>query len=146
MGLRGRLDSGIYPFMGSVCYCAALRAAARKTTAVYDAALAPTGVNLAQFSLLRKIQRAGSVSLSELGRLAELDRSTVGRNVKVLQRMGLARVTAGVDQREATVTLDERGLAVLREGGPPWDDAQRKIEAALGRDDAKHLRRLLDAL
>ncbi len=132
--------------MASICYCAALRAAARKTTAIYDAALAPIDVNLAQFSLLRKIQRAGSVSLSELGRLAELDRSTVGRNVKVLQRMGLARMTPGVDQREATVTLDERGLAVLREGGPLWDDAQHKVEAALGPDDAKHLRRLLDAL
>ncbi len=132
--------------MASICYCAALRAAARKTTVIYDAALAPTGVNVAQFSLLRKIQRAGSASLSELGRLAELDRSTVGRNVKVLQRMGLARLTPGADQREATVTLDERGLAALREGGPLWDDAQRKIEATLGPDKAKQLRSLLDAL
>jgi DNA-binding MarR family transcriptional regulator len=66
--------------MDSVCYCDVLRAATRKTTAIYDVALAPAGVNLAQFSLLRKIQRAGSVSLSELGRLAALDRSTIGRN------------------------------------------------------------------
>ncbi len=132
--------------MSSICYCAALRAAARKTTAIYDAALAPTGVNVAQFSLLRKIQRAAPVSLSELGRLAELDRSTVGRNVRVLQRMGLAGVTPGADQREATVTLGERGLAALCQGAPLWDEAQRKIEATLGVDAAKHLRTLLDAL
>lgn len=79
--------------MDLICYCDVLRAATRKTTAIYDAALAPAGVNLAQFSLLRKIQRAGSVSLSELGRLAALDRSTIGRNVRVLQRMELVRVT-----------------------------------------------------
>jgi len=37
--------------MASICYCAALRSAARKVTAVYDDSLASTGVNLAQFSL-----------------------------------------------------------------------------------------------
>ena len=52
------------------CYCAALRIATRKTTAIYDEALAPAGIGLAQFSLLRKIERGGRLSLSELGRLA----------------------------------------------------------------------------
>ncbi len=133
--------------MTSICYCAALRAAARKTTAIYDAALAPIGVNVAQFSLLRRIHGAAPVSLSELGRLADLDRSTVGRNVKVLQRLGLARATPGAeDQREATVTLSEKGAAALREGAPLWDEAQRRVEAALGADGAAHLRALLGAL
>ena len=119
--------------MASICYCAALRAAARKTTAIYDAALAPIGVNVAQFSLLRRIERAAPVSLTELGRLADLDRSTVGRNVKVLQHMGLARVaTRADDQREAMVTLGERGLTALQEGAPLWDEAQRRVEATLG--------------
>lgn len=132
--------------MVSICYCAALRTATRKTTAIYDEALAPAGVNLAQFSLLRKIQRAAPVSLSELGRIAELDRSTVGRNVKVLQRMGLTRATPGRDQREATVTLEEKGIAVLREGAPLWDQAQRRIETMLGEGGAERLRALLSAL
>ena len=77
--------------MQTLCYCAALRAAARKTTALYDEALEPAGIGVAQFSLMRRIERAGTVSLTELGRRAELDRSTVGRNVRVLARMGLVR-------------------------------------------------------
>jgi DNA-binding MarR family transcriptional regulator len=133
--------------MASICYCAALRAAARKTTAIYDAALAPIGVNVAQFSLLRRIRSAAPVSLSELGRLADLDRSTVGRNVKVLQHMGLARVAARADdQREAMVTLGERGLTALQEGAPLWDEAQRRVEATLGAEGAARLRALLGAL
>ena len=60
--------------MASECICATLRVAARKMTARYDAALAPIGINLAQFSLLRNINRAGLVSLTELGRKVELDR------------------------------------------------------------------------
>jgi DNA-binding MarR family transcriptional regulator len=132
--------------MSSVCYCDVLRKATRKITAIYDAALIPAGVNLAQFSLLRKIQRADSVSLSELGRLAALDRSTIGRNVRVLQRMDLVRVTPGEDQREATVTLDGRGLAILSEATPLWDEAQRLIEAKFGGDGAAQLQTLLAAL
>ena len=41
------------------CYCAALRAATRKTTALYDEALAPVGIGVAQFSLMRRIKSGG---------------------------------------------------------------------------------------
>ena len=131
--------------MAGECYCVALRKAARKVTSLYDAALEPTGVNLAQFSLLRTIERAAPVSLTELGRMTELDRSTVGRNVRLLQRMGLVRVAPGADQREATVALDEPGLEILRRGAPLWNEAQRKIEASLG-PAAAQMRRLLQSL
>ena len=131
--------------MAGECYCVALRKAARKVTSLYDAALEPTGINVAQFSLLRTIDRAAPVSLTELGRMTELDRSTVGRNVRLLQRMGLVRVAPGADQREATVALDELGLEILRRGAPLWDEAQRKIEASLG-PAAAQMRRLLQSL
>ena len=131
--------------MAGECYCVALRKAARKVTSLYDAALEPTGVNLAQFSLLRTIERAAPVSLTELGRMTELDRSTVGRNVRLLQRMGLVRVAPGADQREATVARDEPGLEILRRAAPLWDEAQRKIEASLG-PAAAQMRRLLQSL
>ena len=133
-------------FMAGECYCAALRTAARKATAIYDAALAPAGVNLAQYRLLRIIARAAPVSLTELGRMTELDRSTIGRNVRLLQRMGLVRIAPGTDQREATVVLEEAGSRVLREGGPLWEEAQRRIESSLGREPAAQLRTLLQSL
>jgi DNA-binding MarR family transcriptional regulator len=59
--------------------------------------------------------------------------------------MGLVRVTAGEDHREATVSLPAKGLAVLRNGAPLWDEAQRAIEARLG-GGVEQLRALLDAL
>jgi DNA-binding MarR family transcriptional regulator len=132
--------------MPGQCYCIALRAAARKATSIYDAALEPTGVNIAQFSLLRSIDRATALSLTELGRMTDLDRSTVGRNVKVLERMGLVKVAVGADQREATVTLDEAGHDVLRSGASLWDGVQRKIEAGLGPVTAAQLLTSLQSL
>jgi DNA-binding MarR family transcriptional regulator len=133
--------------MARECYCAVLRTAARKVTAIYDAALEPSGINLAQYSLLRTIQRRAPLSLTELGRLTELDRSTIGRNVRLLQRLELVRVEPGAeDQREAVVTLDRAGADALERAGPLWHEAQRQVESTLGADPARQLRTLLQAL
>ncbi len=116
--LRLARNVGIYPRMETTCYCAAVRTAARKTTALYDALLEPAGVTLAQFSLLRKIKRAGTVSLTGLGRLAELDRSTIGRNVRALEKLRLVSMASAEDHREAAVRLTPEGERALRVGGP----------------------------
>ena len=128
--------------MTTTCYCAAIRTAARKTTALYDKILEPAGVTLAQYSLMRKIERAGTVSLTRLGELAELDRSTVGRNVKALEALRLARLGPARDQREAAVRLTPAGKEALRRAAPFWEEAQRRVEAALGDAGAGHLRAL----
>ena len=132
--------------MQSPCYCVLLRAASRRTTAVYDAALKPLGIGVAQFSLMRRIERAGIASLTELARLAELDRSTIGRNVRVLERMGLVAETAADDRRETAVALTEAGRETLRRARPLWDDAQRKVETALGDSGVAALRALAQSL
>lgn len=132
--------------MSSPCYCTILRAAMRRIATSYDAALEPVGVNIAQFSLLRTVRRAASVTLTELGRLTQLDRSTIGRNVRVLERMGLLAIGRGKDQREATVSLTPEGQRVLDEGAPLWEAVQGQIEARLGPEHAASLRAALNAL
>ena len=115
-------------------------------TAQYDAALESVGITHAQFSLLRNIERAAPRSLTELGRRVELDRSTVGRNVRVLQRLGLVRIAAGSDQREASVELTEQGRALLQRAVPLWREVQCRIEAKLDATQAAELRKLLQML
>lgn len=135
----------MHAFMTSDCYCIVLRQAARKVSATYDAALEPVGVNIAQFSMMRKVARKGQVSLTELGRMTELDRSTVSRNVRVLERSGLVGLSTGKDQREAEVSLTESGQKVLADGAPLWDAVQAKMEAVLGPGNGDQLRALLAA-
>src|SRR3546814_14332812 len=88
----------VYARMMSPCHCSRLRSAARKVGSIYDEALAPLGVNIAQYSLMRTIARRQPVSFTELGHFAQLDRSTVRRNVPVLDRPGLVEVTRGERQ------------------------------------------------
>ncbi|WP_079212151.1 MarR family winged helix-turn-helix transcriptional regulator [Brucella pituitosa] len=131
--------------MSNPCFCILLRQAARKSSSVYDKALAPLGINVAQFSLLRKIARAQSISLTELARLADLDRSTMGRNAKVLQRMDLIEQTSGEDHRETHIALTSTGRDLVERGGPLWDQAQDEIEAKLGNEGVEQLLTLLRA-
>lgn len=115
-------------------------------TAIYDDALAPVGVNLAQFSLMRNISWQQPVSLTDLARVAELDRSTVGRNVKVLARMGLTAPGVQDDGREATVVLTKKGRTVLNDGAPLWEAAQVRVRTALGDNGSQVLHDLIDAI
>jgi DNA-binding MarR family transcriptional regulator len=128
------------------CYCTSLREATRRLTAVYDDALAPTGVNVAQFSLLRTLGRSDPLALTEFGRLTELDRSTIGRNVKVLERMGLVALRAGDDRRESVAVLSKAGRRILASGAPLWENAQNTVETKLGAVAAAHLRQALQLL
>lgn len=133
--------------MSAPCYCVLLRTATRRLGALYDEALAPFGINIGQFSLLRIISRRQPVSMTELGQIAELDRSTIGRNVRVLERMGLVKTGRGEDdQREAVVSLMPRGTKLLAEAKPHWDACQRDIEAKLGTDKLQALSEILHAV
>jgi len=128
------------------CHCILLRKATRKVSSYYDEALAPLGVNIGQFSLLRNIRRMEPVSLTDLAHKVELDRSTVGRNAKVLERMELIAIGHGEDQREAMLTIAPKGREILEKGAPLWDSVQDGIEARLGREKAKQLQNLLAEL
>ena len=130
----------------SPCYCILLRKASRRLSALYDEALAPFGINVGQFSHLRNIRRNEPISLTDLAGIMELDRSTVGRNTKVLERMGLVETTSGEDQREALLRLSGKGGALLDASQPAWEDVQVKLDARLGEDRTEDLRQLLAAL
>jgi len=123
-----------------------MRRASRKLTAFYDEALSPTGINIAQFSLLRKLRRHGAVSLTALSELVELDRSTLGRNLRVLEKMGLVELRPGKDQREQMADLTSSGRMTLSAGDPLWDRAQASIADKVGANGVAQLEALLGAL
>ena len=129
-----------------LCICIAVRKASRRLTARYDEALAPVGINLAQFSLLRNINRHGPVSLTRLADLTELDRSTLGRNVRVLERMGLCAPADAADKREAAIALTLDGKRILAAAEPLWATTQTDIRTRIGAQGAAQLEALLGAL
>jgi len=132
--------------MMTKCYCASLRAAMRRVSAIYDEALAPIGINIAQYSLLRCVERLQPATLKALAEAQELDRSTMGRNIRVLEKIGLVTLGRGEDQRESMVALSDGGRAALSLGGPLWDEAQARFERRLGPGSAATLQAIVSRI
>lgn len=129
-----------------LCNCLALRQASRHITAFYDQVLAGTGLRVTQFSILYKLARCGGVTINELSEVMVMDRTTLARNLKPLEREGLVHVIAGEDRRERVVDLTENGLKKIKELLPLWRKAQRQFETSFGPDRAKELRGTLRAV
>ncbi|NNL17516.1 MAG: winged helix-turn-helix transcriptional regulator [Boseongicola sp.] len=119
------------------CICTNLRAAALAGTDFYDARLRPAGMKVTMFRLLRQIQRTSSPTLTKLADRMGLDRSTLGRNVRVLERQGLVAMSIAKDERSKELFLTTEGVAALNAAIPLWERAQEEMAAILGPETEK---------
>lgn len=128
------------------CLCTNLRRAARGVSRHYDGALDGFGINVAQYSLLCNLKRMDRPSISSLAEAMGLDRSTLGRNLRVLEGMGLVTLSEGADQRNRLVCLTEAGSERLAAALPAWESAQQRLMDRLGDARRAQLLELLNEL
>jgi len=67
------------------------------------------------------------VTLKRLSKASMMDRTTLSRNLKPLEKKRLVRVVPGRDRRERIVTLTNTGEKMLVKAYPLWEHAQNKI-------------------
>lgn len=126
------------------CNCLAVRQAARHVTQVYGHFLAHTGLRPTQFSILAKLRRRGPVTINALAAELVMDRTTLGRNIRPLERDGLIAIKPGVaDRRSKELHLTTAGNARLDEALKGWEQAQERFESTFGRAQSSELRSLL---
>lgn len=130
--------------MDDRCICTALRQAAAQSTAHYDAVLAPSGIKVTMFRLLRRIEAAKSISITELAENLGLDRSTLGRNLRVLEKQSLVTIGTGEDGRARCISLTRTGREKLQVALPLWQKAQRAFSQIIGADALAVLDRVID--
>ena len=119
----------------ALCHCAALRRASRRISQFYDDKLAPAGLRVSQYGILAMLHERQELSVNELARHMALDRTTMGKNLRPLQRDGLVRVAPSAsDGRSRAIALTAEGLAALKAAAPLWREAQREFEERNGRD------------
>jgi DNA-binding MarR family transcriptional regulator len=122
-----------------VCLCSNARRAALALTSLYDEALAPHRLKVTQFSLLHAVKRRAAPNLGALSAGTGLDRSTLGRNLRVLEGAGLVTLRTGEDPRDRVVGLTARGEETLRAATKTWLQLQQRVSGALGDDAARLL-------
>lgn len=125
------------------CANAGLRRATRAVTQLYDHILAPSGLLTTQVTLLVTCAMTGSVPLTTLADTLVMDRTTLARNLKPLEKQGLIKISEGKDRRVRMVALKQRGYAALAAALPLWKKAQTQIEEGFG---VTHLKGLLQDL
>ncbi|WP_116141931.1 MarR family winged helix-turn-helix transcriptional regulator [Trinickia diaoshuihuensis] len=133
--------------IADACNCFALRQAARFVTQIYERHLQPIGVTPAQFSIMAALSRREDMLMSELAEALVMDRTTLLRALKPLQRDGL--VQAGVsegDARAHTLNLTKLGLRTFGQAKRAWRSAQNEFEQQFGERRAKALRKALFSL
>src|ERR1700755_1576565 len=69
-----------------LCNCFAARQAARHLTKLYERHLAGAELTSAQFSILVGLEQAGELTMNELAKRLVMDRTTLLRAIKPLQR------------------------------------------------------------
>ncbi|MGD0050259.1 MAG: MarR family winged helix-turn-helix transcriptional regulator [Vulcanimicrobiaceae bacterium] len=131
------------------CTCGRLRRASRRMTQIYDTALAPAGLTIAQFGLLAHVDSAtrngAGIALGELAERMVMDPTTLTRNLRPLETRRLLRSAPGAhDRRLRVIEISAAGRAALRRALPLWRKAQAQVEGALGSRDAAALRALLE--
>ncbi|HGL6714677.1 MarR family winged helix-turn-helix transcriptional regulator [Burkholderia contaminans] len=127
--------------IAQACHCLALRQAARFVTQLYERHLAPVGVTPAQFSIMANLTRQPGLLMSELAEMLVMDRTTLLRGLKPLQRDGFVVTTASEhDARAHALHLTELGERTFARARVAWQAAQDEFETQIGRDRANALR------
>jgi DNA-binding MarR family transcriptional regulator len=131
------------------CNCGALRKASRRMSQFYDSVLAPCGLKSTQFAMLSEIDRCAE-ALPTIRGLAEalvMDQSTIGQNLRPLERDGLiALVQDEADRRSRRVKLTKAGRSRFTAALPLWSAAQARFESGFGQGAAAELRAVLTTI
>lgn len=129
------------PTSHSQCTCFRLRKLARLVSQRYDRELAQVGININQYSILRRAS-ARPRALGELARELGMDRTTLSRDVKPLIAAGWVELASGEDARQRMVKVTANGKRLVARAQPIWRQAQDAIEASMGKAniDALHAR------
>jgi DNA-binding MarR family transcriptional regulator len=107
------------------CVCAALRRASRAVTRHYERAFRGSGLRGTQFTLLVVLTQTGPLPVSGLARHTGLERTTLTRNLGLLESKGLVRVkSTEADQRIRRVEMTPAGRRAAEKGLAAWRRAQ----------------------
>jgi DNA-binding MarR family transcriptional regulator len=118
--------------IGRVCACFNLRRAARLVTQRFDQAFRDLDLRATQLSVLVGVYTVPDITVSKLAEAMGMERTSLTRNLKVLERKGLVLGKEGEDKRERRISITPDGLLVLKKAFHPWQSVQTEVENTLG--------------
>ena len=127
----------------ALCPAFNIRAASRVITQLFDEILKPTGLQITQFAVLVGVVSLDSPKINQLAKGLVMDRTTLTRNLKPLEKEGLIKITSGDDKRTHFVKITPKGKSAMEKTLPYWEKARTVVSEEFGK---KHLDGLLKDL
>jgi DNA-binding MarR family transcriptional regulator len=112
------------------CACASARRTARLITRLYAQEMG-NAIEPTQFSLLTALHRMPGRGQSALAKAFGLDKTTLSRNLLLMQKSGWIDPVSSDDLRERGYRLTAKGNRLLAKATPGWQKAQDKLRAAM---------------
>ena len=114
------------------CVCFNLRWASRVMTKFFDAELRRHGIRPSQGTVLLSLKARESWSMAELSDWLGMERTTLVRNLRPLQRDGLVNAEGGGRGGRLELTITAKGREKIAAAMPAWRSAQRAAVKTLG--------------
>ena len=127
------------------CHSVSRGAPSRAITRTFDQHLRPHGIRSTQFSLLSVLEVKGAQSIGQLAEFLGADRTTLTRNLALLEKQSLIKIQPGDDARARIVSVTSKGRGTVSRCFPAWRQAQAAVAAAIGTDMVHNLRKLARA-
>lgn len=131
--------------MAEECLAVRVRMVSRRLSRIYDAALRPLGLTVAQLNLLSVLEVVGSAPSSRVAELLGMEISTLSRNTRIMESEGWISVAPAERGNGRILTLSAAGIEKLSESKPAWVEAQAQARDLLGPDGSRDLKRIGDA-
>jgi DNA-binding MarR family transcriptional regulator len=111
----------------NACFCITARGLANRLTQLYDQRLETCGLKVTQYSVIKKIVKQPEITVSELATQCHLDRTTLTRNLHVLEKNGWIEFTEGSDRRQKRVRLTSEKANAFRAACATWEELQDEL-------------------
>ncbi len=133
--------------VASTCTSLNLRKAARAASHFLEGYLLPVGLHASQFGILNQLSKNGTIPMTCLADILSIDRTTLTRNLQIMQRDGLVDVAlCGKDKRVRQVCMTDKGKDVFAKALPLWEQAEAALTERLGADNRQSLLSLTSAI
>lgn len=113
-------------FMDETCVALTLKKATRAVTRRFDELLASSGLRSTQTAILLKLVVGGPLKLTDLANRLVMDKSTMSRNIRPLEELGLIKKQA-VNGKRKHIFITPKGEKILEEVFPLWHKAQNEV-------------------
>ena len=116
------------------CVCFNLRWVSRVLTQFFVSELHHHGLLPTQTPILTALSARPQASMAELSDWLGMDRTTLVRNLRPLERDGLVKSTGKGRGHKVSLALTPKGRATLQKFLPDWRSVQQKVIRTLGQE------------